>query len=233
MGFSLVAALRAEDFRGPDAPITTVRSHERGKEISAFVGEVLAGVEATKHPWKLAGAQPREDCWIVWKAFGKKKAKKILVSRKVKLSVDPFWQEAIDEFKLSLTDDHERAFEITLDGEFTGRFISAWGGLRTGATIEPADCHFGPVFIPDQAVSILNAELIYMGRSATALRFLYQEYTPNDLLHAPSMRHLEYPTDSGTIRARRFRVEVLEATSELIRYKVLEDGTEGLVGGEN
>lgn len=231
VSLSLTTVLVAGDFRvPPEAPVSAASSHERGTELSAYVGDVLASVKVTRFPWVLVGGQSTGDCRILWKeAPKKKKPKVVVVANDVTLSLNPFWEVASEEFELSLTDEKQRSFEITPEGDFTGNYVAAWGRFRVDAWIEPDNCKFEPVFQSDEeTVSVLNAELIYNGRSATALRFLYQEYTAHDLLHAPSRRELEYPTASETVRASRFRLEILEATSELIRYKILEDGTEDL-----
>jgi len=69
-----------------------------------------------------------------------------------------------------------------------------------------------------------NYELIYTGIGAGALNITYREFSPEGLARVAFFQNLTYPVGSSSISFKKYRIQILEATSERIRYIVLEDG---------
>ena len=66
-------------------------------------------------------------------------------------------------------------------------------------------------------------DLIYTGRSANTIHVSYREYR-KELARPAFFQELRYDLDkSDTIVFRNYRIKVIEATNEIIKYKVLTD----------
>ena len=78
----------------------------------------------------------------------------------------------------------------------------------------------------DSTAGFTNFELIYTGRNAQSLTFLYREYTPNDMAKPAFYQTLTYSADSKTLRFKKIRLGIDEATDERLVYRVLEDGSQ-------
>ena len=71
-------------------------------------------------------------------------------------------------------------------------------------------------------------ELIYNGRSADTLKFLYREYS-SDLLRAPFSQEVQYDLKDGmTIGFKGVRIEVVEASNTKIKFRVLSSFPDAL-----
>jgi hypothetical protein len=71
-------------------------------------------------------------------------------------------------------------------------------------------------------------ELIYNGRSADTLKFLYREYS-SDVLRAPFSQEVQYDLKDGpAIGFKGVRITVLEATNTKIKYRVLSSFPDSL-----
>lgn len=69
-----------------------------------------------------------------------------------------------------------------------------------------------------------NYELIYTGIGAGALNITYREFSPEGLARVAFYQNLTYPAGSGSISFKKYRIQILDASSEKIKYIVLEDG---------
>ena len=70
--------------------------------------------------------------------------------------------------------------------------------------------------------SSFEQELIYNGKSADKVRFLYREFT-NNLLRGPFSQEVQYDlSESKIIGFKGCRIEILDATNTQLKYKVLE-----------
>ena len=123
-------------------------------------------------------------------------------------------------------------FAMIKDGEFAnhccvlnGRQVAEFGSLHK-FTIEPEDVRFKleEKKEVDATKGFLNFEIVYSGMDDNGLKFLYREYTKDDLAKPAFYQELTYPSKAKQFRFRKIKVEIEEATSEKIRYKVLEDG---------
>ena len=70
----------------------------------------------------------------------------------------------------------------------------------------------------------VNFDIVYTGRDKDSIKFIYREYSPNDIAKPAFYQSLTYDIRSKFIRFRNLRIEVLDANDEKITYKVLEDG---------
>lgn len=70
-------------------------------------------------------------------------------------------------------------------------------------------------------------ELIYSGRSGNTIRIFYREYSGSTMEHfaRPAFfQELQYDLSESTVIAfKHYRIEVLEATNEWIRFLVIQD----------
>ena len=66
-------------------------------------------------------------------------------------------------------------------------------------------------------------ELVYEGRSGNTIHFLYKKYK-KVLSHPSSSENLTFDLDSSdTIAYRNYKIKVLNATKEYIRFRVISD----------
>lgn len=71
-------------------------------------------------------------------------------------------------------------------------------------------------------------ELIYNGRSADTLKFLYREYS-SDVLRTPFSQEIQYDLKDGpTIGFKGVRITVIEASNTKIKYRVLSSFPDAL-----
>lgn len=118
-------------------------------------------------------------------------------------------------------------FLITEDGAFEGSALNHLGArMGWSYTPEPSSVRL----IPAPAVSRIdltkgsqNFELIYSGTTRDSFQLLYREYTQGDLARPAFSQTLVYDTGSDIIRFRNLQIQVIEATSERIRFIVLAD----------
>jgi hypothetical protein len=69
----------------------------------------------------------------------------------------------------------------------------------------------------------VNFEIIYNGKDSESIFFTYREYTPKDLARAAFFQKLTYSADNPIIRFKKLKFEIIKASNEGIRFKVLED----------
>lgn len=68
-----------------------------------------------------------------------------------------------------------------------------------------------------------NFEVIYSGISDTAMQFTYREFTPDNMARPAFFQDLTYSLGSKSLRFRGFKIQVLSASNESIRFIVEED----------
>lgn len=69
-----------------------------------------------------------------------------------------------------------------------------------------------------------NFELLYSGGDSDSIRFLYREFTPDDLARASFFQDLSYSRSQDVAWFQSIKLRIEQATNEGIRYTVLEDG---------
>jgi len=69
-----------------------------------------------------------------------------------------------------------------------------------------------------------NFELLYTGLSAGAINITYREFSPDGLARVAFFQNLTYPVTSKSISFKKFKIEIESASSDNIKFKVLEDG---------
>lgn len=69
----------------------------------------------------------------------------------------------------------------------------------------------------------LNYEFLYNGSDKNSMHFTYREYSPEGLARTAFYQDLTYGANSKSIRFKGFRVNVIEANSEQIKFIVTED----------
>ncbi len=68
-----------------------------------------------------------------------------------------------------------------------------------------------------------TVKLIYTGKSKNTIKILYREFKKN-MLKSPFTHELTYDlNESMVIRYKNFRIQVIEAANEWIKYKVISD----------
>lgn len=118
---------------------------------------------------------------------------------------------------------------IKSTGEFCGRALNpgpqGYVEMIYTYKIDPPETRFELVTAEtvDSTAGFTNFELIYTGKNAQSLNFQYREYTPNDMARPAYSQALTYSADSKTVRFKKIRIGIDEATDEKLVYKVLED----------
>jgi hypothetical protein len=70
--------------------------------------------------------------------------------------------------------------------------------------------------------SLIRSEIIYKGKSNSLIKMTYREFN-NDAAHPLFYQDLVYDlSESGTIIFKGTKIEVIEATDSIIRYRVME-----------
>ncbi|MGE4268060.1 MAG: hypothetical protein AB7F25_11550 [Deferribacterales bacterium] len=83
-----------------------------------------------------------------------------------------------------------------------------------------------PIKVIDITKPNFNQEIIYNGRNATFLKFLYREST-SQVLRVPFSQDIQYDLNDGKIIGfKGARIEVIEASNTKIKYRVLSNFTE-------
>lgn len=139
--------------------------------------------------------------------------------------------------KASMRDD-ERIYytteKMTVSGPMIGTKMHP-GGLAINAVNEK-DIKFifegraimnpspAPILTKTQIADVerpsFRQEFIYNGRSGDTLKFLYREYS-TDVLRAPFSQEVQYDIKDGMIIGfKGARIEVLEATNTVLKYRV-------------
>jgi len=96
----------------------------------------------------------------------------------------------------------------------------------SGIVAEPADVTFSPAKSVeiDQSKPYENYQIIYTGRSGENVTFVYREFTPDDLARPAFYQNLTYNlAESKVIQFRKLQMQVIEATNERIKLKVISD----------
>lgn len=118
-------------------------------------------------------------------------------------------------------------FLVSEKEDFTGTAVQSFGGgyIVYKYSVNPADTKFVRITQDsvEQKEGYTNYEIIYTGRTPDSIKFLYREYTPDDLAKAAFYQDLNYQADSKVIRFRNLRIKVEGADEEKIVYAVIED----------
>lgn len=73
------------------------------------------------------------------------------------------------------------------------------------------------------SIDSIKQELIYNGKSGNEIKILYREFK-GDMIRPAFTQILQYDLkDSSTIRFKNFKIQILSANNEQIKYKVVED----------
>jgi hypothetical protein len=76
----------------------------------------------------------------------------------------------------------------------------------------------------DKTKPFESIELVYTGLNGRSITLLYREFTPDDLARAAFFQNLTYDlSSSDTIAFKAFRIKVLEASNQSLRYVVIQD----------
>jgi hypothetical protein len=84
-------------------------------------------------------------------------------------------------------------------------------------------------FIPAKTTHVLedypyeNMEITYSGMSGNGIHLLYREYSIKDLIRPAFTQELIYPTDSKSIRFRKYKIKIHNVTPEIFIYTVVEE----------
>jgi len=69
-----------------------------------------------------------------------------------------------------------------------------------------------------------NYEIIYNGTDSKSIFLTYREYSPDGMARTAFYQNLTYDAKSQYIRFKQFKIQIHNATSEEIRFTVIEDG---------
>ncbi|MGN6385753.1 MAG: hypothetical protein ACTHMT_05880 [Verrucomicrobiota bacterium] len=93
--------------------------------------------------------------------------------------------------------------------------------IQPGRKIEPIP-NFTLLPSLEPLIGSFKQELIYNGRAGDIVKFLYREIS-NDYLRGPFSQEIQYDLSEGTrIGFKGARIEILSASNEELRYKVLK-----------
>lgn len=107
-----------------------------------------------------------------------------------------------------------------------GIFANGYQTLGSGFSVNPNTVLLSKT--SNESISsekgYINQELIYSGIAAGAIKLTYREYTKDDMARPAFYQETSYELGAKTIRFKNIKIQVHEATNELIRFTVLEDG---------
>lgn len=119
-------------------------------------------------------------------------------------------------------------FLVNQNGKFEGTAQN--GAARMGKTyrIDPPDVTLQSTSadLVDSTRGFQNYELLYSGTSRDGIKFLYREYTQQDLARPAYSQELTYQKNTPTIRYRDTQIRIISADNEAIRYAVIADGAQ-------
>ena len=121
-------------------------------------------------------------------------------------------------------------FGIYSDGKFSG-IAASFNYMRSPVKglnvykVTPEHTRF----IPVKTMHVLedypyeNMEIIYSGMSGGGIHLLYREYSIKDLIRPAFTQELIYPTDSKSIRFKKYKIKIRNITPEIFTYTVVEE----------
>lgn len=68
-----------------------------------------------------------------------------------------------------------------------------------------------------------NYEFLYNGKDRNSMRFTYREFSPEGMARTAFYQDLTYDANSTSIRYKGFKINVLEANSEQIKFIIVEE----------
>lgn len=115
---------------------------------------------------------------------------------------------------------------VTNSGVFLNKVIAGQYVQPGSLSISPSDTNLKSVSKEkiDYVKGYLNQELIYSGKLKDEIKITYREFTEEGLAKPAFYQDLSYDVNEPIIRFKNFRIEVLNASNEEIRFKVLDDG---------
>ena len=111
--------------------------------------------------------------------------------------------------------------------KYGGRQVgySEFGVGLCAVGFEPPSAKLNLVF--DEIVShregYLNYEFLYNGIDKNSMIFTYREFSPEGIARVAFYQTLTYDSQAKTIRFKKFKLEIIEASSEGVTYSVVED----------
>jgi hypothetical protein len=76
----------------------------------------------------------------------------------------------------------------------------------------------------DATKGYANHELLYNGTDGKSILVTYREFSPDDLARTAFYQNLTYEAKNEIIRFKNYRIKIMSATSESIKFTVIEDG---------
>jgi hypothetical protein len=74
-----------------------------------------------------------------------------------------------------------------------------------------------------EAKGYVNYEIVFTGKSANQLNFVYREFSREDLARQAFFQNLTYSAEESQIRFRNLQIRVDRVSNEGITYVVLQD----------
>lgn len=119
---------------------------------------------------------------------------------------------------------------VLIEKDGTIRYAVATGdGVRAivqpSFNLTPNTATMTPLF--EERISVTKAyenfELLFNGLDKNAMTFTYREFSPEGMARVAFYQTLTYDAKAPTIRFKRFKINVINASSEGITYAVVED----------
>lgn len=173
---------------------------------------------------------PSEDFTIGIQQFSLsgKKGTPISIAGKVIVEGETYYLIQSEEYKL--------LFPISSSGEYLGgRAGRIVGGFHSGKEVvvsprgnwkfSPSTVKFSLAQIEevDSTKGYTNFELVYTGHTENSFNIMYREFTRDDLARPAYYQNLTYKKQDKIIRFKNIKINIIEATSEYVRFAVLED----------
>lgn len=79
----------------------------------------------------------------------------------------------------------------------------------------------------DTTKGYINHELLYNGTDGKSIFVSYKEFSPDDFARSAFFQNLTYEAKNESIRFKNYKIKVVSANSESIKFSVLEDGMGG------
>lgn len=122
----------------------------------------------------------------------------------------------------------DTAIRIDAAGKPVGNVLNPSLGIVTlmPAAFEPPTCAMVAATASVKAIDdepYENFEIIYSGMDGQSMRFIYREYTLDNLARPAFTQDFSYPADTPNVRFKKLSIDVIEAHAHSISFVVRAD----------
>lgn len=201
------------------------KNYTLGETYSVFVGEPVVKQKDYYIIEKSTNKAIPSNDFIVKGPLGNEIAKGAANQPYSVIATTPV--DGVNCFVLKIETSPTTGLIINPDGSFSKRVIDIQQKVTSipAASIYPELTHF--TFATDKMVDMssgyINYEIVYTGKSSDTINLLYREFTPDDLAKTAFYQNLTYSAKSDTVRFRKLKINIKEATNERLSYTVVSD----------